>query len=109
MSKEETTLTPKIYKEAKKFRHLLTKNGLGIKSLYVFGSYAKGKANHYSDIDIAVISPNFSDDRQGERVRLMFLSQQIDLAIEPHPFLPEDFNDPYYPLAREIKKTGIKI
>lgn len=91
------------------FRHLLEQNGLGIMELYVFGSHAKGKANRSSDIDVAVISPDFGDDRQGERVRLMSLSQQIDLAIEPHPFSMEDFNDPYYPLAREIQKTGIKV
>ena len=91
------------------FQRLLEKNGFGVKALYVFGSYAKGTANRSSDIDLAVVSPDFGDDRQGERVKLMSLSQQIDLAIEPHPFSTEDFNDPYYPLAREIKKTGIKV
>jgi len=106
---KRTTLSPKIYKEVAVFRQLLAKHGLGVEALYVFGSYARGKENQSSDIDIAVISPDFSNDRQGERVRLMSLSQQIDLAIEPHPFLLTDFNDPYYPLAREVKKTGIKV
>ncbi len=106
---QRTGLNNKIYSLAKNFRRLLADNGFGITAFYVFGSYAKGKANNSSDIDIAVVSPDFSDDRQGERVKLMSLSQQIDLAIEPHPFLPKDFNDPYYPLACEIKKSGIKI
>jgi predicted nucleotidyltransferase len=109
MSKEESTLNLTIFNEAKKFRQLLAKNGLGIMELYIFGSHAKGKANRSSDIDIAVVSDDFSADRQGERVKLMAFSQQINLAIEPHPFSSKDFNDPYYPLACEIKKTGIKI
>ena len=105
----KTILNPQIREEIKTYRDLLHQQGIKTEMIYVFGSQAIGKAKKWSDIDVGVISPNFSDDRQKERVKLMRLSQRINLAIEPHPFCPADFNNPYYPLAREVKKYGIKI
>ncbi|TSC92401.1 MAG: DNA polymerase beta domain-containing protein [Candidatus Berkelbacteria bacterium Licking1014_85] len=102
-------LDQSVKTRAKKYRDLLEKSGVKIKTLYVFGSYAKGKARKWSDIDVAVVSSDFKSDRHDERVRLMDYSDQIDDFIEPHPFTPEEFEDKYYPLAREVKRTGIKI
>ena len=106
---KKTILSPKVRSEVKEFEKSLNRSGIKVVAVYVFGSYAKGKANPKSDIDVAVISHAFGRDRQGERVGLMSLSQKIDTAIEPHPFSPEDFDDRYYPLSQEVKKTGIKI
>ncbi|MEK9156190.1 MAG: nucleotidyltransferase domain-containing protein [Patescibacteria group bacterium] len=106
---QRANISPKIYQQAKKYEEILKKNGIQITSMYVFGSWVKGTAHAWSDIDIAVVSPNFSEDRQAERVRLMYLSEKVDNAIEPHPFRPEDFDDFYYPLANEVKKTGVRL
>ena len=32
-----------------------------------------------------------------------------DDLIEPHPYSPADFTNPYDPLLYQIKKTGVKI
>jgi predicted nucleotidyltransferase len=90
---------------AQKFLAKLGKQGIKIKSAYLFGSYAKGTEHEWSDIDIAIISPDFAYNRFDERVRLMKLSYDIDTRIEPIPFRPERFIDED-PLAWEIKKTG---
>jgi predicted nucleotidyltransferase len=37
-------------------------------SAYLFGSYAKGTSNQWSDIDLAVVSPDFSEDIHEELV-----------------------------------------
>jgi len=92
-------------KLAKKFIIYLHNQGIKIDSAYIFGSYAKGTEHEWSDIDVAVISPDFSDDRFEERIHLMKLSHDIDSRIEPVPFRPETFIDED-PLAWEIKKTG---
>jgi len=74
----------------------------------LFGSYADNRADAWSDIDVAIISPDFSDDRFDERIRLMKLSSEIDNRIEPVPFHSSDFrNDD--PLVGEIKKRGISL
>ncbi|GAB6057532.1 nucleotidyltransferase domain-containing protein [Desulfonatronum parangueonense] len=75
---------------------------------YLFGSYAKGTAEKWSDIDLAIISPDFSNNLFEERVLLMKLALQFDDRIEPSPFRPEDFNREN-PLVNEIQNTGIEI
>ena len=75
---------------------------------YLYGSYAKGTSSKWSDIDIAIISPDFSDDLFAERLSLMQLAVSIDDRIEPKPFKKElfDRNDP---LVDEIQKNGIQL
>lgn len=75
---------------------------------YIYGSYAKGNANKWSDIDVAIVSPDFSQDIFEERVFLMKLALHFDDRIEPSPFRPEDFNLDN-PLVNEISTSGIEI
>jgi predicted nucleotidyltransferase len=79
-----------------------------ISGAYIFGSYAKGRASMWSDIDVAIISPDFSHDLFDERVALMKLALRFDDRIEPRPFRPEDFT-PDNPLVNEIRTSGIEI
>lgn len=75
---------------------------------YLYGSYAKGVAGEWSDIDLAIISPDFSEDLLEERIELMKLALGVDDRIEPCPFRPEDFI-PDDPLVDEINKSGVEI
>ena len=75
---------------------------------YLYGSYAKGVAGQWSDIDLAIISPDFSEDLLEERIELMKLALRVDDRIEPSPFRPEDFTRDN-PLVDEISKSGIEI
>ena len=77
-------------------------------AVYLYGSYACGKANEWSDIDVAVVSPDFSEDRFQEQVDLLRLAARIDDRIEARPFRPEDFNETD-PLSSEIRRHGIRI
>ena len=74
---------------------------------YLYGSYAKGTSNKWSDIDVAIISTDFSDDLFEERLNLMQLAASIDNRIEPKPFKRELFNR-NDPLVDEIQKNGIQ-
>jgi predicted nucleotidyltransferase len=78
-----------------------------VEAAYVYGSQVKGTFTEWSDIDLAVISPDFADPFQ-ERLALMRLAAQIDDRIEPHPFTPQDF-DASNPLASEIRRTGVRV
>jgi uncharacterized protein len=77
-------------------------------SAYLFGSYAKGTQNRWSDIDLAVVSTDFSEDLFEERMVLMLLAAEIDERIEPKPFHPDTFK-PIDPLVYEIQKHGVKL
>jgi len=78
-----------------------------IKKALLFGSYARGKNNPDSDIDVAVVIEK-SDDIIETQIEMMKLRRSVDLRIEPHPFLEEDFNISD-PLASEIIKYGISL
>jgi predicted nucleotidyltransferase len=79
-----------------------------IDDAYLFGSYAKGTAGKWSDIDIAIVSSDFSDDLFEDRLKLMRLASAVDDRIEPKPFKKELFNADD-PLVDEIQKNGIRL
>jgi predicted nucleotidyltransferase len=94
---------------AQKYVQNIKNSGISVISAYLFGSYAKGNPREDSDIDICIVSNNFSDDYIKESVNLRKLAFGIDDRIEPIPFTPNDLNDKYSTLASEIKKYGILV
>jgi len=98
----------RVIDKTKEFLRQLNTLGIRIQSAYLFGSYAKGTYGNWSDIDVAVVSPDISEDRLEERIRLTKLASKIDSRIEPVPFSPSSFVDED-PLVWEIKRVGIRI
>jgi uncharacterized protein len=80
-----------------------------VDAVYIFGSWAKGQAREYSDIDVAVVSGDFSGVGFYDAARLTPAVLKSDASIEVHPFRPEDFDQEKDPLVAEILFTGIKI
>lgn len=79
-----------------------------VSDAFLFGSYAKGTATPESDIDVLVLSPDFSGDRFEDLLLLMKVRQNIDLRIEPHPFRADVFNESH-PFFQEVKDSLIRI
>ena len=79
-----------------------------ISDAYLFGSYAKGHPGKWSDIDLALVSPQFKGVRFYDFKVLLPKLRGYPSLIEIHPFKKEDFNlqDLF---VREIVKNGIKI
>jgi len=100
-------IKPEVKEIIRSFINLLQKERQILK-VFLYGSHAKGIAGRWSDIDIAVVSPDFSEDLFEERIKLMKLSLGIDARIEPCPLRPEDF-DENNPLVDEISKTGVEV
>lgn len=97
-----------VYQNIKSFLDKLRQSGYHISSAYIFGSYASGKVDEWSDIDIAVVSPQITNDRFEERIRLTEIAVSIDDRFEPLPFNLDSFSDDN-PLVRQIKTKGILI
>jgi predicted nucleotidyltransferase len=79
-----------------------------ITAAYLYGSETRGHAGPWSDIDVAVISPDFGDNLFAAQLDLMLLAAKVDERIEPRAFTPESFH-PNNPLASEIRNTGIRL
>lgn len=88
---------------------ILKKQGVPIKNAYLFGSWAKGKQQKWSDIDVAIISPRFTTWDKKSNALYMAKSSDDFNSIEAHGFHPKDFNPRVSPIVHEIIKHGIKI
>jgi len=96
-----------IFDTIERYADVVGKN-IKINRLFLFGSFARGNSDKDSDIDVAVVSDDFSGDVSEDRLMLMKCRWDIDLRIEPMPFLSEDFVDDD-PFVREIVATGREI
>ena len=64
--------------------------------------------NENSDIDIAIVSSDFSDIIE-DGAKLIGLTWKIDTRIEPHPITTEDYEKASTPFIREVINRGIKV
>ena len=81
---------------------------LRIEAAYLYGSQATGSARPWSDIDVAVVSADFSQNLFQERIALMQWAAAVDDRIEPQPFTPDRFG-PNDPLASEVFRSGVRL
>jgi predicted nucleotidyltransferase len=97
-----------IADKIKRFIDLLEKSQIHIEQAILFGSYANGTQNKWSDIDLALVSSNFEGNRYYDLDKLTDAQFMVDTDISPLPYRPEDFtNDDLF--VREINKSGIRI
>ena len=88
----------------------LKRKKIKIAKVVLFGSRASGRAHEYSDIDVAVVSPDFGKDRYCEGANLFEIACAIDPRIEPVPISLSSYeNDTWIPIIYEIRKNGIEL
>ena len=75
---------------------------------FLFGSQVNNRAHEWSDIDLALVSPEFSRNSTKALMVLTHLAAQIDWRIEPHVFGPNEFNA-NHPLVAEIQRNSLQI
>jgi predicted nucleotidyltransferase len=85
----------------------LEEAGFPFQKAILFGSYAKGNPNEYSDIDLAVWSAAFTDPYFTIMEKVAPLRRTFK-NIELHPFLLEDTSE-NNPFIKEIENTGVII
>ena len=91
-----------------RFIEFLENTRIHIETAILFGSYAKGSGNEWSDIDLALVSRMFEGNRYYDLDKLADACFAIDTNISPLPYTPDDFtNDDLF--VREILKNGIRV
>ena len=94
-----------------KVSEIAKKDKLPISNVFMFGSYAKNKANKNSDLDLCFVSPKFKNTIEAEaylRTEIYFLEPKINVPIDVVAYNKKDFKGDIQ-LVYEIKKTGIEI
>lgn len=102
MSKRETAI-----ETVKKYIRYCRMLNVNIEKAILFGSYAGNTFSKYSDIDVALVSADFTDFPLADRKKIVKANIHFSM-IEPHTFSKKYFSkgDPF---ISEIKKTGIEI
>jgi predicted nucleotidyltransferase len=94
-----------------KYLELLEREGIRVLRAYLFGSYAAGRAESDSDIDVAIVSDDLSGDRVKDMVRLKLLTEKVDLDIWPHPYSTAEYDsatDGSF-LKEEVVDKGLRV
>jgi predicted nucleotidyltransferase len=93
-----------------RFIDILVKKGIRIDQVILYGSYASGNMKLYSDIDLAIISPDFGNDKFEESKLLLQVAWRVDPRLQPVPISSESFTKKtWIPLIHQIKASGIEI
>jgi predicted nucleotidyltransferase len=103
-------VNPEIRAIIIKYITLLTQQGITVEKAILFGSFVSGDIHSGSDLDLAIISPDFGKDRYEEGKRLFQMAWRIDPRLEPVPISSASYeNDTWLPLIYAIRQNGIEI
>jgi len=83
-----------------------------VKQAYLFGSFAKGVTQEYSDIDLAIILGNLDMTQASpfdEYFSIFHEAQEYNSLLEVVCFLEEEFDKDGGALVKQIKKEGIRL
>ncbi len=73
----------KIIKIVKRYAEL-AKDVTDVDMIVLYGSAAKGKMKEYSDIDVAIIVDDLTEDYLELSTKLVRLIHKVDIRIEPN-------------------------
>lgn len=64
-----------------------------VEKVFLYGSYAHRKEHDYSDIDLAVVSPDFEGGTEKDYLVLGKAALKISPLIEAKPYRPQDMEN----------------
>jgi len=101
---------PEITSIILRFVDVLNSKGIRVEKAVLYGSYASGNVHTGSDLDLAIISPDFGKNRFEEGKMLLQIAWRIDPRLEPVPISSESYQkDTWVPLIYEIREKGIEL
>ena len=82
--------------------------GIRVEAVILYGSYANGAPHEWSDIDMAVISPDFEGKSRPERQRMISkLTFECVSRVEPIGYPSSEYQNPgRHSFLGEIMRTG---
>ena len=111
--RDSSMVDAKVLEAVNFFGAVAKADGLHIHDLIVFGSFGRGTASPNSDIDIAIISKDFSGKDIFERALLtkdaeIQTVKKFRVALDVLTLTPEEYQDPASLIAGAIRK-GIVV
>jgi hypothetical protein len=99
-----------IIKTVQNYLRYVNQQGIPVRCGVLFGSYAKGKANKWSDIDLLVISPKFDGPcTHIDYETLYIFAGRTDSRIEPFPVGEKQYQEDDSSMIIEIARREGQI
>ena len=96
-------------KTVKNYAKEIRQQGINLRKVILFGSFAKGTQHEWSDIDVALVADDFTGVGFLDTPRFSGIGiKKPYIRIEPKTY-PTDYFQEGDPFIDEIKKTGIEI
>ncbi len=99
-----------IVKSVQKYLKYVKDQGIPVSYGVLFGSYAKNKANKWSDIDVLVVSPRFDESQTAEdHEQLWMFAARTNKLIEPIPVGEKQYKEDRSSLILEVARREGQI
>ena len=93
----------------RQFAEDVKRQGVDLRQVFIFGSYAHGTPSEWSDIDVALVADDFVGVSFEDIKKFIDVTiKQAYFPLELHTFQTDDFVKSN-PFASEIIRTGIRI
>jgi predicted nucleotidyltransferase len=83
-----------------------------VRQAYLFGSFAKGMAKDYSDVDIAIVLGTLASSEESpfdEDFEISHEAQKYNSLLEVVCFVQDEFDQDGTTIVKKIKKEGIRL
>jgi len=99
-----------VIKRVRRYLAALPRVGIHARRAILFGSFACGQTDEYSDIDLIVIAPEFDGSRELSLVKALWQATASDNRIEPIPCGEQEWEtDQGRPILEIARREGIII
>ena len=105
LSKDEVIKLANRFLESVRLRH-------DVRAAYLFGSFAQGTEQDYSDVDLAIVLGSLEASPESpfdETFEIFHEAQKYNSILEVVCFAQKEFDGDGGALARQIKKDGLKL
>ncbi len=81
-----------VLKKITQFKDVLKKKGIEVEKIVLYGSWANGTHNEWSDVDLVVISRDFEDKDYWTRIEILSEAiYEVFKPIEAVAFTPQEW------------------
>ncbi len=91
-------------------RTVLESNGITVQKMVLYGSRSREHSEQFSDIDIVIVSPDFSGKDYWERVQMISpLIPRSAYAVEPLLVTPQEWDEESSMIITIASSEGIEV
>lgn len=105
MDTQKTLTQDEALAIVREYKRIISPRFNGQMKVYMYGSYSKGYANPWSDIDVAVIVPAIEGGWLNVSTDISLDAIKLNTLIEP-VLMQENESSPLY---RDVMRTGIAV